>query len=81
MGRAIPGHSKEKEMTDKLDYSDFLNDPELEELIVTARSAFDNLAKYLVKKCAEAGVDMPAQWTELGLQLPFKEKDGDPEAN
>jgi hypothetical protein len=32
------------QMTDKPDYSDFLDDPELEELLVKARAAFDNLA-------------------------------------
>ena len=61
-------------MTNKPDYSDFLSDPELEELLAKARDAFDNLAKYMVKKAAEAGVDMPAQWTELGLQLPFDKR-------
>jgi hypothetical protein len=37
-------------MTDKPDYSDFLDDPELEELLVKARAAFDDLAKYFAIK-------------------------------
>ena len=41
-----------------------LNDPELVQLMTKARSAFDELAKYMVKKAAEAGVDLPAEWTE-----------------
>jgi hypothetical protein len=65
-------------MTNKPDYSDFLDDPELKVLLTKARDAFNDLAKYMVKKAAEAGVDMPAQWTELGLQLPFEKKDGEP---
>ena len=58
---------------------DILKDPVLLDLLVKAHDAFDELAKYMVLKAAEAGIDLPPEWTELGLKLPPLEeidKDG-----
>jgi hypothetical protein len=49
---------------------DILRDPVLLDLLVKAHDAFDELAKYMVLKAAEAGIDLPPEWTELGLKLP-----------
>jgi len=49
---------------------DLFKDPVLLELLAKARDAFDDLAKYMVLRAAEAGIDLPPEWTELGLKLP-----------
>jgi hypothetical protein len=42
-------------------------------LTVKAHDAFDELAKYMVEKVAEAGVDLPPEGMEAGLKLLLRD--------